>query len=72
MSFNNNNQTDNPFKVVWKDGTYTFFYKAVSFQYDGNIIELLDKKNNILYLLNCDEIKYMIVDEEVIGTEKTF
>ena len=51
-------------KVVWLDGTTTYFNGVEFYQYDSDYIELLDKKGNVKYVIPIRAIRYLATGPE--------
>lgn len=52
-------------KVVWLDGTTTYFNGVDIYQYDSDYIELLDEKENVKYVIPIRAIRYLVVNPEL-------
>ena len=52
-------------KVIWLNGTTTYFSGVEVYQYDSDCIELLDKKGNVKYVIPIRAIRYLVVAPEL-------
>ena len=52
-------------KVIWLNGTATYFSDVEVYQYDSDCIELLDEKGNVKYVIPIRTIRYLIVTPEL-------